>query len=193
VDISTLGLHSLRRAICFIQQDAILFSGSLRSNLDPFNEHSDAELEQALSEVDYARLSGNTEGVAFIVAESGANLSAGTRQLVTLARAICRRSRILLLDEATASTDYATDAVIQTCLRSRFSGSTILTIAHRLETVIDYDRLLVMSEGRVAECGTPTELLSEDASLFSALVGTGPAAARLHAAAAEASRKRGPE
>ena len=179
VDISTIGTRTLRRAITIIRQDAVLFAGSLRSNLDPFDEHTDEELNRALAEVDWPRLSGSTDGVEHDVAEGGANLSSGTRQLVMLARALLRNSRLLLLDEATANVDYQTDVVIQRVLRSRFPSATILTIAHRLDTIIDYDQLLLMAAGRVAEAGTPADLLAQPGSLFSALVGTGAAADRL--------------
>ena len=184
VDIGTLGLRTLRRAITFIQQDAVLFAGTLRSNIDPFGEHTDAALDTALAEVDWPRLSGSTEGVRHEVAEGGANLSSGTRQLVLLARALLRGSRLLLLDEATANVDFATDAVIQRVVRSRFPRATILTIAHRLDTIIDYDTLLLMDAGRVAEHGKPSELLERPGSMFSGLVGSGPQAERLRAAVA---------
>ena len=120
--------------------------------------------------VDFARLSGPTITLDHDVAEGGGNLSAGTRQLVMLARAMLCKSRVLLLDEATSQCDYATDAVIQRVLRSHFQGATILTIAHRLETIIDYDRLLFLESGRVVEAGEPAELLANPASRFSALV-----------------------
>ena len=124
------------------------------------------------------------------IAEGGGNLSAGTRQLVMLARAMLKRSRLLLMDEATANIDYATDAVIQRVVRQRFRQSTILTIAHRLDTIIDYDTLLLMAEGRVAESGRPTDLLASEGSHFHRLVASGGEAlvARLKAAAAAHAR-----
>ena len=189
VDISELGLRTLRRAVTFIQQDAMLFAGSLRANLDPFDEHTDAQLEAALAEVDWPRLSGSADGVAYDVAEGGANLSSGTRQLVMLARALLRGSRLLMLDEATANVDFATDAVMQRVVRSRFPRATILTIAHRLDTIIDYDHLLLMADGRVAEAGRPSELLERPDSLFSALVGKGPAAERLRGLASASGKQ----
>ena len=192
VDIGAVGLRTLRRAITFIRQDAVMFAGTLRENLDPFGQHTDAELSAVLEEVDWARLSGSADGVAQLIAEGGANLSSGTRQLAMLARALLRRSRLLLLDEATANVDYQTDGVIQRVLRSRFPHASILTIAHRIDTIIDYDRLLLMAGGRLAEEGRPTDLLADPSSRFSALVGTGPNADRLRAAAAAAAANKAP-
>jgi len=189
VDISTLGLQLLRRSITFIQQDAILFAGTIRSNLDTFGEHTDQEVMSALAQVDWPRISRSSEGVCKEVAEGGANLSAGTRQLLMLARALLRGASILVLDEATANVDFQTDAVIQSVVRSKFPHATVLTIAHRLDTIIDYDLLLVMVAGRVVEAGQPSELLMTPDSLFASLVGTGPNGERLRASAhAAASR-----
>ena len=188
VDISSVGLSLLRRSITFIQQDAVLFSGSIASNLDPFNEHSEAELEHALASVDFARLSGcSGSGVRMEVSESGANLSAGMRQLVMLARAMLRSSRLLVMDEATAHCDFATDAVIQRVVRTQFAGSTLLTIAHRITTIIDYELLLMIADGAVAEAGRPIDLLQTPGSHFGALVARGgeQEAERLRAAAAK--------
>ena len=145
--------------------------------------------------VDFARLSGPTITLDHDVAEGGGNLSAGTRQLVMLARAMLCKSRVLLLDEATSQCDYATDAVIQRVLRSHFQGATILTIAHRLETIIDYDRLLFLESGRVVEAGEPAELLANPASRLSALVADvgGEGASRLRQMADEAAERRSME
>ena len=185
VDLSSLGLTLLRKTITFIQQDAILFAGTIGSNLDPFSEHTRLQCEQALEQVDFARLSGSSEGVELEVAEGGANLSAGTRQLVLLAKALLRSTKLLVMDEATANCDFATDTVIQRVVRTKFAGATLLTIAHRLDTIIDYDMLLLMADGKVAEHGPPLELLETPGSRFAALVGDGAEAERLRAAAGE--------
>ena len=192
IDVRPMGLTLLRRAITFIQQDAVLFAGTIRSNLDPFREHTPPELEQALAAVDFARLSGSTEGIDADVSEAGANLSAGLRQLLLLARALLDRSRLLLMDEATANCDQETDARIQAVVRECFSRTTLLTIAHRLDTIIDYDQVIVMADGRVAEDGPPASLLDDGESLFSALVDRGgkAAAARLRASAQTSRAKR---
>jgi len=170
VDISSLGLAMLRRAMTIIQQDAMLFAGTIRSNLDPIGTHSDEALDAALRTVDFVRHAGGEATLDTNVAEGGANLSAGTRQLLGVAGALLRHSRIVMLDEATASIDFTTDATIQRVVRKSFDAATILTIAHRLDTVIDYDDVIVMSHGVAAECGAPAQLLRNEGSLFSALV-----------------------
>lgn len=126
------------------------------------------------------------------MAEGGNDLSAGTRQLLVLARALLRRSRILLLDEATANVDFATDVTIQRVLREEFGASTIVAVAHRLDTVIDYDRVIFLADGRVAESGPPDELLAAQDSLFSGLVRDAgeQASQRLRELALEAARTR---
>lgn len=177
IDISTLGLGDLRSRLTIIPQDPILFSGSLRSNLDPLSEHEDASLWQALKRVrllDSMQL--NEDGESSMSLESsvsagGSNFSQGQRQLLCLARALLRRNRIIFLDEATASVDNATDARIQETIRQEFVGSTILCIAHRLRTVIDYDRILVLDNGQVAEFGSPLELIERSpAGIFRKMV-----------------------
>ena len=223
VDLSTVGLPLLRRSITFIQQEPLLFGGTIRSNLDPLEQHPDHHLEAVLREVYFVRLSGNgakgpsgggggnsigcggdgsgggggTSGTVgdtlqMEVAEGGGNLSAGLRQLLMLARAMLRRSPVLLMDEATANCDFVTDAVIQRVIRSHFAAATILTIAHRLETIIDYDLLLLLANGRVAEAGEPATLLDDPQSGFSALVAEAgkQAAGRLREAARDAQRTR---
>nr|XP_018259698.1 ATP-binding cassette transporter [Kwoniella dejecticola CBS 10117]OBR81856.1 ATP-binding cassette transporter [Kwoniella dejecticola CBS 10117] len=210
IDITKIGVDDLRSRITYIPQDAVLFSGSVRENLDPFNEHTDEELLDALSRVNLGtsdtppssrvpsrvpsskRLgalaaedalrsaspapSGSTGlgGKSIIaltteVSAGGSNFSQGQRQLVAMARALLRRSNLIIMDEATASVDFATDEAIQSAIRSEFKSSTLLTIAHRLSSVIDYDRLLVLSDGRVAEFDTPINLLRKDDSLFKSL------------------------
>ena len=156
--------------MCIIQQDPVLFSGTLRDCLDPFGESSDEEVLDALVSVRVADT--DLRGAAAltdIVEEGGINFSAGERQLLCLARAILVRPRVLVLDEATASVDGETDAFVQHMLRTRFPGTTLLTIAHRLNTIMDYDVVLVIDQGKSVEFGSPKELLDRD-GLFGKLV-----------------------
>ena len=169
-DISHLGLETLRSAITIIPQDPVLFSGSLRLNLDPFSQYTDEEVWAALETAhlkDYvSSLSG---GLSYLIAEGGDNMAVGYRQLVCLARACLRKTKILLLDEATASIDLETDDKIQATIRSVFADSTILTIAHRINTIMDSDKVVVMSDGVVEELNTPENLLNNEHSLFYSL------------------------
>ena len=167
VDIAGLGLLDLRSRLTIIPQDPVLFSGSLRMNLDPFDAHPDERVWQALRLAhlqDFA--AGLDGGLDHEVTEGGDNLSVGQRQLVCLARALLRKSRILVLDEATAAVDVETDELIQRTIRSEFADCTIITIAHRLNTVVDYDRILVLDDGRVAEFDSPQNLMRDSNSLF---------------------------
>ncbi|XP_035901949.1 multidrug resistance-associated protein 4 [Anopheles stephensi] len=160
IDTKTLGLRDLRNKISIIPQDPILFSGTLRSNLDPFDQRKDDELWNALDEVELKEaVSSLAGGLECRMSDGGSNFSMGQRQLVCLARAILRNNKILVLDEATANVDPETDKLIQTTIRTKFAHCTVLTIAHRLHTVMDSDRVLVMDAGRVVEFGHPHELL----------------------------------
>lgn len=171
IDIGTLGLHTLRSRISIIPQDPILFSGTMRNNLDPFAERSDADIWSVLEQVQLKALfAGQPDGLSCHMSDGGSNLSMGQRQLVCLARAILRRNRVLILDEATANVDAETDGLIQTTIRKQFAECTVLTIAHRLHTVMDSDRVLVMDAGRLVELGHPHELLAQRDGVFRGLV-----------------------
>uniref|UniRef100_A0A7E4UZL6 ABC transporter domain-containing protein n=1 Tax=Panagrellus redivivus TaxID=6233 RepID=A0A7E4UZL6_PANRE len=171
IDFTTVGLHTLRENITIIPQEPVLFCGTLRENLDPFNAFDDSALWRA---IDQAHLRGFvdefTGKLEYEIGEGGGNLSVGQRQLVCLARAILRRtSRLLVLDEATAAVDHETDSLIQASIRTEFNNCTILTIAHRLNTILDYDKVLVMDAGEIREFDSPTNLLADNNSLFYAL------------------------
>ena len=159
-DASELGLHALRRGLSMIPQDPFMFSGSVRRNLDPFSEYSDKEVWQALERVTLREvISDLPKKLEATVSDNGGNFSQGQRQLFCLARALLRRSRILMMDEATASVDLETDKLIQRVVRTEFAHCTVLTIAHRLNTIMDADKVLVMDAGRAVEFDTPHSLL----------------------------------
>ncbi|XP_076254946.1 putative multidrug resistance-associated protein lethal(2)03659 isoform X2 [Rhynchophorus ferrugineus] len=171
VDINTISLEQLRSKISIIPQEPVLFSGTLRKNLDPFDEFSDDILWKALEEVELKDVvSELPSGLESRMTEGGSNFSVGQRQLVCLARAIMRNNKILVLDEATANVDPQTDALIQSAIRRKFSTCTVLTIAHRLHTIMDSDKVLVMDAGRVAEFGKPYDLLQNTNGIFYGMV-----------------------
>nr|AHK05644.1 ATP-binding cassette transporter sub-family C member 1 isoform X5 [Tigriopus japonicus] len=167
LDISQMGLHDLRKKLTIIPQDPVLFSGSLRINLDPFGVHSDREVWQVL-ELAHLRtfVSSLEDGLEHPVSEGGENLSVGQRQLICLARALLRKTKVLILDEATAAVDLETDDLIQSTIRKEFKGCTVLTIAHRLNTIMDYDRIIVLDKGRIEEFDSPQALLENPGSIF---------------------------
>lgn len=152
VDISTLKLVDLRRRICIIPQDPFLFSGTLRSNLDIFDQYSDGELVAALAQV-RLKLS-----ISDPITSGGLNISQGQRQLVCLARALLARPRVLVLDEATSAVDMETEAILHDVMNRSFPGCTMIVIAHRLATIIDFDKVVVLSSGEIAESGNPADL-----------------------------------
>lgn len=173
VDISRIGLMDLRSRLTIIPQDPILFTGSLRMNLDPFEKYTDNELWHVLQLAHLKDFVSSLEGgLDHRVTEGGENMSVGQRQLVCLARALLRKSKILILDEATAAVDLETDDFIQKTIRTEFARCTILTIAHRLNTVIDYDRILLLEDGEVAEFDSPQKLMSDPNSKFYSMAKT---------------------
>jgi ABC-type multidrug transport system fused ATPase/permease subunit len=162
IDVSQLGLYDLRSRITIIPQDPVLFSDTLRANLDPFNHHNDEEIWRALETAHLKKFVLELDdGLKHMVAEGGENLSVGQRQLVCLARALLRKTKILVLDEATAAVDMETDDFIQKTIRNEFADCTVVTIAHRLNTIMDYDRIMVLSDGRIAEFDSPNQLIAK--------------------------------
>ncbi|XP_021410687.2 ATP-binding cassette sub-family C member 3, partial [Lonchura striata] len=168
VKISEIGLHDLRSRLTIIPQDPVLFSGTLRMNLDPFNKYSDEEIWKALELSHLKRfVSSQPSMLDYECSEGGENLSVGQRQLVCLARALLRKTRILILDEATAAIDLETDDLIQMTIRTQFVDCTVLTIAHRLNTIMDYTRVLVLDNGTIAEFDTPANLIAAKGIFYS--------------------------
>ncbi|RHZ55383.1 hypothetical protein CDV55_103099 [Aspergillus turcosus] len=188
IDIATVGLRDLRTRLAIIPQDPTLFRGTIRSNLDPFNEHTDLELWAALrkahlvgqelpedeSQDGTLTPSSMTEKqqtvqrlhLDTIVEEEGLNFSLGQRQLMALARALVRDARIIICDEATSSVDFETDQKVQETMAQGFQGKTLLCIAHRLRTIINYDRICVMDQGQIAEFDTPLALWEKPGGIF---------------------------
>ncbi|XXG45091.1 hypothetical protein AAC387_Pa02g0264 [Persea americana] len=171
VDICKLGLQDLRSRLSIIPQDPTLFQGTVRSNLDPLKQHSDVEIWQALNKCRLGEIvRKDLRLLDAPVAEDGQNWSVGQRQLVCLARVLLKKRQILVLDEATASVDTATDNVIQKTIREETNSCTVITVAHRIPTVMDNDLVLVLDEGKVLEYDSPSELLKDESSAFSKLV-----------------------
>ncbi|XP_068702097.1 ATP-binding cassette sub-family C member 4-like isoform X3 [Montipora foliosa] len=171
VSITDISLSDLRSSLSIIPQDPVLFSGSLRKNLDPFNHYEDSQLWSALEEVQLKEtVSELPDGLEAELTEGGSNFSVGQRQLVCLARAILKHNKILIIDEATANVDHSTDALIQETIRSKFQSCTVLTIAHRLNTIMDSDRVMVLDEGKLVEFSEPYLLLQNKGGLFCKMV-----------------------
>jgi len=179
LDISEYGLRDVRDNLSIIPQDPFLFSGTIRRNLDPFDKYNDVAIWQVLERVHLKTyIEGITGKLDYQVAENGSNLSVGQRQLMCIGRALLRDAKILVMDEATASVDNETDTLIQKTVRSEFSDKTVITIAHRLNTVMDSDRIMVMDKGELKEYDTPKNLLKNPLGIFSSLVqNTGPSTA----------------
>ncbi|CAN7998508.1 unnamed protein product, partial [Ixodes hexagonus] len=170
VDITKIGLHDLRLKMTIISQDPVLFAGTLRWNLDPFNERTDEDLWKSLEQAHLKEFVASQEsGLDCDIAEGGDNLSAGQRQLVCLARALLRQSKVLVLDEATSSVDLETERLVKETTRTDFQRTTVITIAHKLHTIMDCDKILLMSAGEIVEQGSPGELLKIEDGLFYAM------------------------
>ena len=171
IDLATLGLEDVRRALCIIPQDPVLFSASVRFNLDPFNEASDEDIWSVLEQVELKdAIESLPRGLDDDVQEGGSNFSVGERQLICMARALLKHPKILIMDEATASLDNETDTHLQHMIRKQFARCTGLTIAHRLNTIMDAHRVCVMDSGKVAEYDSPANLLRKENGIFRGMV-----------------------
>ncbi|EDW66850.1 ATP-binding cassette sub-family C member 4 [Drosophila virilis] len=187
IETGSISLETLRTRISIIPQDPVLFSATIRYNLDPFERYSDAELWRALEDVE---LRAAIPGLDFMVTERGSNFSVGQRQLLCLARAILRNNKVLVLDEATANVDPQTDALIQRTIRVKFQQCTVLTVAHRLHTVMDSDRIIVMDAGNAVEFDVPHLLLKKSQGVLRQMVeATGGEAEALKSVASNAFKR----
>lgn len=171
VSISSIGLHDLRLRLSIIPQDPTMFEGTVRSNLDPLEEYTDEQIWEVLDKCQLGDEVRKKEGkLESSVSENGENWSMGQRQLVCLGRVLLKKSKILVLDEATASVDTATDNLIQTTLREHFCDCTVITIAHRITSVVNSDMVLLLSQGVIEEYDSPARLLENKSSSFAQLV-----------------------
>ncbi|RDX68620.1 ABC transporter C family member 3, partial [Mucuna pruriens] len=171
INISSIGLHDLRSRLSIIPQDPTMFEGTVRNNLDPLEEYTDEQIWEALDKCQLGDEVRKKEGkLDSSVSENGENWSMGQRQLVCLGRVLLKKSKVLVLDEATASVDTATDNLIQQTLKQHFSDSTVIIIAHRITSVVDSDMVLLLSQGLIEEYDTPTTLLENKSSSFAQLV-----------------------
>ncbi|XP_062608623.1 multidrug resistance-associated protein 1-like [Saccostrea cucullata] len=167
MSISSIGLHDLRSKITILPQDPVIFSGSIRSNLDPLERFSNQDLWVAIERAHMKDFVTSCVGqLDYECGEGGQNFSVGQRQLVCLARTLLHKTKILILDEATAAVDVETDELIQRTIKAEFSDCTVLSIAHRLNTVMDYDRIMVMDKGLIVEFGAPKKLLEDKSGVF---------------------------
>ncbi|KAK8467190.1 hypothetical protein PHAVU_008G276150 [Phaseolus vulgaris] len=171
INISSIGLHDLRSRLSIIPQDPTMFEGTVRNNLDPLEEYTDDQVWEALDKCQLGDEVRKKEGkLDSKVSENGENWSMGQRQLVCLGSVVLKKSKVLVLDEATSSVDTATDNLIPQTLRQHFTDSTVITIAHRITSVLDSDMVLLLSQGLIEEYDTPTRLLENKSSSFAQLV-----------------------
>uniref|UniRef100_A0AAQ6ADP7 ATP-binding cassette, sub-family C (CFTR/MRP), member 10 n=1 Tax=Amphiprion ocellaris TaxID=80972 RepID=A0AAQ6ADP7_AMPOC len=173
LDISTVGLAQLRSRLAIIPQDPFVFSGTIRENLDPCGQHLEQQLLDVLDQCHLSAVVSRMGGLDAEVGERGKSFSAGQKQLLCLARALLTQAKVLCIDEATASVDHKTDKLLQQTIREKFQDKTVLTIAHRITTILDCDRVLVMQAGKVVEFDTPAALCQTDNSIFHRLLGDG--------------------
>lgn len=173
VRTSTLNIWALRSSVAVIPQRPFLFNDTLRRNLDPWEQHTDDEIWAVLEKVQLRSMVGSRwsldEVLQLVITEGGHNLSVGERQLICLARALLQNAKIILLDEATANIDYLTDRIIQDVIRRELAECTVLTIAHRLDTVLEYDRIMVLENGEIVEFDQPNVLLQKRDGFLSEL------------------------
>ena len=170
-DIAKIDLARLRKSITIIPQDPTLFSGTIRMNLDPSNEYTDAEIWKALKTSHLeAFVKSLDNGILHIIFQGGDNFSVGQRQLLCLARAILQKNKILILDEATASVDIGTDRLIQETVAEEFKNNTVISITHRIDTILDCDRVMVLDEGKIAELGAINDLMKSENSIFHSII-----------------------
>ena len=166
VDISTIGLELLRDSIAFIPQDPKLIDGTLRENIDPLGQYLDDEIIFYLNLVGLAYLLDEEIGLEGEIEADGTNFSVGEKQLICITRAMLKKSKIVIMDEANSSFDYKTDLLIQKCLMKSFQGCTLITIAHKIKTILGYDRICVLNDGKLVEIGTPNELIKREGLFY---------------------------
>jgi len=164
IDITTIPLSRLRQSMCILPQEATMFSGTVRSNLDPFGKTTDERMKEVL------KLVNSPCSLDDEVAENGDNFSLGQKQMICLARALLKDSKIFIMDEATANIDIQTDQYIQEMVKKNFSDVTVITVAHRLQTIMDYDRVMVFNHGNLMESDIPYSLIEKEDSIFHSLV-----------------------
>ena len=170
VDIATIGLDLLRSNLTIIPQDPCLLEGTLKYNIDPFNKTKNEDIIQTLKDIGFEYTEPDDKIMDKMIEQGGSNLSVGQKQLVCIARALLRKSKIVVMDEATANIDMNTEHIIQKALNLVLENSTVITVAHRIKTIINYDKILVLDAGEVKEFDSPSNLLKNDKSLFHALV-----------------------
>ena len=166
IDITKIGLDLLRKNITIIPQDSCLLEGTLKYNIDPFNKYSDEEIIQILKDIGFEYTESDDLILNKKIEQNGANLSVGQKQLICIARALLRKTKIVVMDEATASIDMNTEKIIQKAMNLVLENSTVITVAHRIKTIINYDKILVLDNGEIKEFDTPTNLLKNEKSFF---------------------------